>query len=60
MVENDITVYEMFARMEGFMRDMSSRMKRFEEVYQRQQRAREVANELIGRVDQRHTTLLKS
>uniref|UniRef100_A0A2N9FM60 Retrotransposon gag domain-containing protein n=1 Tax=Fagus sylvatica TaxID=28930 RepID=A0A2N9FM60_FAGSY len=60
MAENDITMYEMFARMEGFMRDMSSRMKIFEEVYQRQQRAGEETNELKGKVDQRHATLVKS
>ena len=35
MVENSITMNEMFALMEGFMKEMNSRMQRLEEIHQK-------------------------
>uniref|UniRef100_A0A2N9HP66 Uncharacterized protein n=1 Tax=Fagus sylvatica TaxID=28930 RepID=A0A2N9HP66_FAGSY len=38
MAENDITMNEMFAFMEEFMKDMDSRMQRLEEIHQKPSR----------------------
>ena len=38
MVENDITMNEMFAFMEEFMKDMDSRMQTLEEIHQKPSR----------------------